>query len=159
MSLDIVDTLLHALIVEEGLEVGEEFFRDLALTYESIAEEIIKKYSDNAEFNNLELRPRLRGADRLPGALPGHRAWLATTSPLPAHLAEKMLRLTAAHEEFKPYVDQGLQQTILELEEKLREESLEVRHLPSWERILWKLARGVQSQIVDALEEDKQRFK
>ena len=76
----------------------------------------------------------------------------------PAHLAEKMLRLTASHEEFKPYVEQGLQQTILELEQKLREESLEVRHLPSWERILWKLPE-VSGSIVDALEEDKQRFR
>ena len=74
MSLDIIQTLLHALIVEEGLEVGEEFFRDLALTYESIAEEIIKKYSDNAEFNNLNYDRDAEEQHGLPGALPGHRA-------------------------------------------------------------------------------------
>ena len=157
MSLDIIDTLLHALIVEEGLEVGEEFFRDLALTYESIAEEIIKKYSDNAEFNNLSYD---RDAEEQMVYQVLSRAIVQTGDHLtaPAHLAEKMLRLTATHEEFKPYVDQGLQQTILALEEKLREESLEVRHLPSWERILWKLPE-VSTHIVDALEEDKQRFK
>ena len=157
MSLDIIDTLLHALIVEEGLEVGEEFFRDLALTYESIAEEIIKKYSDNAEFNNLSYD---RDAEEQIVYQVLSKAIVMAGDHLtaPSHLAEKMLRLTAAHEEFKPYVEQGLQQTILALEERLREESLEVRHLPSWERILWKLPE-VSTQIVDALEEDKQRFK
>ena len=53
MSLDIISTMLQALIVEEGLEVTEEFFRDLAMTYESIADQSIKKYADNAEFNHL----------------------------------------------------------------------------------------------------------
>ena len=57
-----------------------------------------------------------------------------------------------------PMWTKGLQQTILALEERLREESLEVRHLPSWERIQWKLPE-VSTHIVDALEEDKQRFK
>ncbi|MCF8034543.1 MAG: hypothetical protein K9K66_13110 [Desulfarculaceae bacterium] len=157
MSLDIIDTLLHALIVEEGLEVGEEFFRDLALTYESIAEEIIKKYSDNAEFNNLTYD---RDAEEHIVYQVLSRAIVQAGDHLaaPSHLAEKMLRLTAAYDDFKPYVEQGLQQTILALEERLREESLEVRHLPSWERIQWKLPE-VASHIVDALEEDKQRFK
>ncbi|MCB2225586.1 MAG: mannosyl-3-phosphoglycerate synthase [Desulfarculaceae bacterium] len=157
MSLDIIQTLLHALIVEEGLEVGEEFFRDLALTYESIAEETIKKYSDNAEFNNLTYD---RDTEESMVYEVLSRAIVQTADHLaaPSHIAEKMLRLTAAYDDFKPYVDQGLQQTILRLEEKLREESLEVRNLPSWERILWKLPE-VSAHIVDALEEDKQRFK
>jgi glucosyl-3-phosphoglycerate synthase len=157
MSLDIIQTLLHALIVEEGLEVGEEFFRDLALTYESIAEEIIKKYSDNAEFNNLSYD---RDAEESMVYDVLSRAIVQTADHLsaPSHIAEKMLRLTASYEEFKPFVDQGLQQTILLLEERLKEESLEVRTLPSWERIMWKLPE-VSSHIVDALEEDKQRFK
>jgi len=157
MSLDIIQTLLHALIVEEGLEVGEEFFRDLALTYESIAEEIIKKYSDNAEFNNLNYD---RDSEESMVYEVLSRAIVQTADHLsaPSHIAEKMLRLTATYDVFKPFVDQGLQQTILRLEEKLKEESLEVRHLPSWERILWKLPE-VSAHIVDALEEDKQRFK
>lgn len=157
MSLDIIATLLHALIVEEGLEVGEEFFRDLALTYESIAEEIIKKYSDNAEFNNLKYD---RDVEEEMVYQVLSRAIVQTGDNLtsPGHLADMMLRFTASHPEFKPYVDQGLQQTILNLEERLKEESLNVRHLPSWERILWKLPE-LSSSIVDALEEDKQRFK
>jgi glucosyl-3-phosphoglycerate synthase len=78
------------------------------------------------------------------------------TSPL--HSAEKLLRLTASFEEFRPYLEQGLQQTILQVEEKLRDQSLQPRYLPSWERITWKLPE-INTLIVDALEEDKQRFR
>jgi len=39
MATDIISTLLHALIIEEGMEVSSHFFRDLAMTYQSIAEE------------------------------------------------------------------------------------------------------------------------
>jgi glucosyl-3-phosphoglycerate synthase len=157
MTLDIITTLLHALIVEEGLEVGEEFFRDLALTYVSIAEDIIKKYSDNCEFNQL-------GYDRdkeeaMVYEVLSH-AIVQTADQLtsPASSAEKLLRFTATFEEFKPYVDQGLQKTILEVEEKLKGDWLQIRHLPGWERIFWKLPE-INVAIVDALEEDKQRFR
>jgi glucosyl-3-phosphoglycerate synthase len=157
MALDIISSLLHALIVEEGLEVGEEFFRDLALTYESIAEESIRKYSDNAEFNQLNY-DRDQEEHLVFEVL--NKAIVQSgdlfTSPL--HAAEKLLRLTASFDEFKPYVDKGLQQTILKVEERIRDQSLQVRYLPSWERILWKLPE-INSMIVDALEEDKQRFR
>lgn len=157
MSLDIINTLLHALIVEEGLEVGEEFFRDLALTYQSIAEETIKKYSDNAEFNMINYdrdgeehmvnqvlaQAIIQSGDRLTA---------------PAHMAEKMLRFTAMHPEFKPFVDDGLQQTILDVEQRIRDQSLDTGYLPSWERILWKLPK-ISMKIVDALEADKVRFR
>lgn len=156
MSLDIIASLLHALIVEEGLEVGEEFFRDLSLTYESIAEESIRKYSDNAEFNQFNY-DRDQEEHLVFEVL--NKAIVQSgdifTSPL--HAAEKLLRLTASYDEFKPYVDNGLQQTILKVEEVIRDQSLQVRYLPSWERILWKLPE-INSRIVDALEEDKQRF-
>ncbi|MBW2087234.1 MAG: hypothetical protein JRI54_14610, partial [Deltaproteobacteria bacterium] len=54
MAVDIVTTLFKALIIEEGLEVSDHFFRDLTVTYSSIAEDLIKKYSDNARFNGLD---------------------------------------------------------------------------------------------------------
>ncbi|MBW1850482.1 MAG: hypothetical protein JRJ15_03460, partial [Deltaproteobacteria bacterium] len=53
MAIDIVTTLMTAVIIEEGLEISETFFRDLAVTYQAIAEEQIKKYSDDASFSNL----------------------------------------------------------------------------------------------------------
>ena len=53
MCTDIIATPLNALVVEEGLEVSSHFFRDLSLTYQSVAEELIKKYSENAKLNAL----------------------------------------------------------------------------------------------------------
>ena len=54
MAIDIVTTLMTAVIIEEGLEISETFFRDLAITYQAIAEEQIKKYSDDAAFSHLK---------------------------------------------------------------------------------------------------------
>lgn len=157
MTLDIITTLLHALIVEEGLEVGEEFFRDLSLTYISIAEDIIKKYSDNCEFNLLSYdrdQEETMVYDVLSHAIVQTADFLAS----PAQSAEKLLRFTASFDEFKPYVDQGLQKTILQVEEKLKGDWLKIRHLPGWERIFWKLPE-INLAIVNALEEDKARFR
>ena len=53
MAVDIVTTLMNALVIEEGLEIGDTFFRDLTITYQAIAEEQIKKYSDDSSFNDL----------------------------------------------------------------------------------------------------------
>jgi glucosyl-3-phosphoglycerate synthase len=157
MSLDIIASLMHALIVEEGMEVGEEFFRDLAMTYESIAEESIRKYSDNAEFNQLAYDRD--GEEQLVNEVLAKAIVQASDIfSSPVHAAEKMLRLIAAYDEFRPYVDQGLQQTILKVEERMRKSSIQVQYLPSWERIHWKLPE-INSRIVDALEEDKQRFR
>jgi glucosyl-3-phosphoglycerate synthase len=158
MSLDIINTLLHALIVEEGLGVGEEFFRDLALTYESVAEEIVKKYSDNSEFNQFEY-DRDQEEEMVYTVLSKAILQSGDILTAPAQTAEKLLRFVARFpKEFEPYVNKGLNQTILEVEERVRDESLEIRHLPSWERIMWKLP-DIASSIVDALEEDKQRFR
>ena len=157
MSLDIINTLLHALIVEEGLEVGEDFFRDLAMTYESVAEDSIKKYSDNAEFNNLEYE-RDREERMVYEVLSQAVVQSADSLTEPAHQTEKLLRLTTTHPEFKPYIDAGLQQAILSVEEKLKAQNLKARHLPSWERILWK-SPDIGTDIVEALEADKEYFK
>jgi glucosyl-3-phosphoglycerate synthase len=158
MSLDIIKTLLHALIVEEGLGVGEEFFRDLALTYESVAEEIIKKYSDNSEFNQFKY-DRDQEEDMVYKVLSKAILQSGDILTAPAQTVQKLLRFVARFpEEFAPYVEQGLTQTIARVENRMRDESLSIRHLPSWERIMWKLP-DISTSIVDALEADKQRFR
>ena len=124
MSLDIINTLLHALIVEEGLDVGEEFFRDLAMTYESIAEEMIKKYSDNSEFNQFDY-DRDQEESMVYDVL--SRAILQSGDMLsaPAQTAEKMLRFMAGFpDDFKPYMDKGLAQTVIGLEQKIRDQAV-----------------------------------
>ena len=54
MAVDVVTTLMNALVIEEGLEFSDTFFRDLSIMYRAVAEELIKKYSDDASFNNLK---------------------------------------------------------------------------------------------------------
>ena len=54
MATDIVTTLLWTLVVEEGFEISDYFVRDITATYLSMADELIKKYSENASFSNLE---------------------------------------------------------------------------------------------------------
>lgn len=157
MSLDIIASLMQALIVEEGLEVPEEFFRDLALTYESIAEESIKKYADNAEFSDLDY-DRDQEEGLVYEVLSKAIVQTGDIFSSPHQAAEKFLRLTASFPEFNPFIEQGLHQAILKVEKKLTEQSLISRYLPSWERILWRLP-DIPSQIVDALEADKQLFR
>ena len=157
MALDIIATLMNALIIEEGLEVSEEFFRDLAVTYQSIAEESIKKYSDNAEFNQMKFD---RDAEEKMVFEVLGKAVMQSGDLFvnPVGIAERLLRFTASFPEFEPFNRQGLQQAILDMQSRLQDQSLNVRQLPAWERIQWKLPE-INSLIVDALEDDKQRFK
>ena len=46
MAIDIVATLINVLVEDEGLEVSDDFFRDLALVYSKIGEQRIKMYSE-----------------------------------------------------------------------------------------------------------------
>ncbi|MGB6281829.1 MAG: hypothetical protein WBG91_16575, partial [Syntrophobacteria bacterium] len=54
MGVDIVSTLLNALVIEEGLEISDHFVRDLTLTYLDVADQLIKMYADNAAFSGLK---------------------------------------------------------------------------------------------------------
>ena len=45
MAIDIVTTLMNAIVREEGLEITDTFFRDIATTYQAVAEMSIKNYS------------------------------------------------------------------------------------------------------------------
>jgi hypothetical protein len=44
---------MDALVIEEGLEISDTFFRDLAITYRAVAEDMVKKCSDDASFSHL----------------------------------------------------------------------------------------------------------
>jgi len=41
MAIEILHTLMTCLIIEEGLEVSENFLRDLSISYQSIAEALL----------------------------------------------------------------------------------------------------------------------
>jgi glucosyl-3-phosphoglycerate synthase len=156
MSLDIIYTLLNALIIEEGLEVSQHFFRDLAITYESVARDLVKKYSDTARFNNL---PYHRDAEEamITGPLKEGILGAAEYFLEPGNLANQFLRFTASHPEFRPYNEQGLQQTILGVAARNRMRPALQPETPSWERVQEKTP-DIILQMIDVIESEKRRW-
>jgi glucosyl-3-phosphoglycerate synthase len=156
MAIDIVTTLMHALVIEEGLEISETFFRDLAVTYQAVAEEQIKKYSDDAGFNNLGYD---RGGEEALVKNTFHDAIVMAGDMLtaPHQITERLLRLVHTHEEFRPYLDSGLAETILQVEKKALKSTFEMPQTVSWERVLNRLPR-IFYDLIDAVEQEKKRF-
>jgi glucosyl-3-phosphoglycerate synthase len=154
MSSDIITTLLNALIVEEGLEVSSHFFRDLAMTYQSVAEELIKKYAENARINGFYYNRDQEEAfvnEVLTDAIIG----VGELLDVPQHVSGMLLRYAAINPEFEKFNRLGLQQAIIETENRLKREHLTSRELPSWERIEEKIP-GITNQIIDAIEKSKE---
>ena len=156
MAVDIVTTLFNALIIEEGLEVSDHFFRDLAVTYISIAEDLIKKYSDNARFNAFQY-------DRDQEEATVHQVFAKAVLyagfilESPQHIAENIIRFVSTHEEFKPFLDNGFISTVMKVEERLRREVYIEAELPSWERVQEKDPNIIRA-IIDVIEEEKTKY-
>ncbi len=156
MAMDIVCTLLNALIIEEGLEVSEHFFRDLAITYESIARDLIKKHSDTARFNNI---PYNRGAEEtmVTETLKESILDAAESFLEPRHLADQFLRFTSINPEFQRFNIEGLQQVILEVSEKIRKTPSAHQETPSWERVQEKCP-DIILRMIDVIEAEKKKW-
>jgi glucosyl-3-phosphoglycerate synthase len=147
---------MHALIIEEGLEISDTFFRDLSITYQAMAEEQIKKYSDDASFSNLEYDRDAEESlvkDVFRNSL--LRAGEALTAPF--RLTEKLLRLVNSNPEFRPFIEKGLAETILQVERKTAEMVFEMPQTVSWERVANKLPR-IFYDLVEVVEDEKRRF-
>jgi len=156
MAVDIVTTLFKALIIEEGLEVSDNFFRDLAVTYTSVAEDLIKKYSDNAHFNGFEYD---RDAEEAAVREVYAKAVLIAGSVLesPAHVAETINRFISSHDEFDRFVQEGLVQTVQQVALRLAREMFPDTELPSWERVQEKDPSIIRA-LVDVIEADKVKY-
>ncbi|MBN2031824.1 MAG: hypothetical protein JW836_01000 [Deltaproteobacteria bacterium] len=156
MAVDVVTTLMNALVIEEGLEFSDTFFRDLAITYHAIAEELIKKYSDDASFNNLKYD---RDAEETLVKTVFQQSILYAGELLssPYKMTEKFLRFVNSHEEFKPYLDQGLAGAILSVESNAQKSVFETPQTVSWERVNNKLP-GIYYDLIDVVEREKRRF-
>ena len=156
MAIDIVTTLMHALVIEEGLEISETFFRDLAVTYQAVAEEQIKKYSDDAAFNNL--RYDRSGEEKLVKDT-FHNAIVLAGDMLtaPYKLTDRLLRLVHSHEEFRPHLESGLAETILQVEKNTWAGAFEMPQTVSWERVSNRLPK-IFYDLIDAVEQEKKRF-
>lgn len=156
MAVDIVTTLMNALIIEEGLEISDTFFRDLAITYQAVAEELIKKYSDDAGFSNLSynrdgeeflVRNVFRNSILFAGDL--------ITEPY--RITERFLRFVNANAEFKPFLEKGLAEAILSVEKKTQQSIFQIPQTVSWERVTNKLPR-ILYDLIEVVESEKRRF-
>jgi len=153
MAVDIVTTLMNALVIEEGLEISDTFFRDLAITYRAVAEEMIKKYSDDASFSNLNY-DRDSEEDMIKSAFQDAILYAGDLLTSPQRMIEKFLRFVNSHVEFQPYLDKGLAETILSVEKSARQSVFETPQTVSWERVSNKLPR-IYYDLIDALEAEK----
>jgi glucosyl-3-phosphoglycerate synthase len=156
MAIDIVITLMNALVIEEGLEISETFFRDLAIIYQAVAEEQIKKYSDDASFSNLV---HDRDAEEYMVKNVFRNSILSAGELLtpPYKLTERFLRFINSHQEFKPFLERGLAETILSVENKTRDRIFEFPQTVSWERVYTKLPQ-ISYDLIEAVEQEKRRF-
>ncbi|MCG6946613.1 MAG: hypothetical protein LJE87_14870 [Deltaproteobacteria bacterium] len=156
MGVDIVTTLLNALVIEEGLEISDHFIRDLTLTYLDVADQLIKMYADNAAFSGLRydrneeeytVRTVFKDAILLAGDL--------LISPY--RLTERFLSFVTANEEFTPFIESGLAQAIGETGVKLRDQLYETPQTVSWDRVNMKLPQ-IMYELIDVIEQEKVKY-
>ncbi|NQU14458.1 MAG: hypothetical protein HQ561_09930 [Desulfobacteraceae bacterium] len=156
MAIDIVTTLMHALIIEEGLEISDTFFRDLAVTYQALGEEQIKKYSEDASFNSLQY-DRDREEYLVKNVFRNSILQAGETLTGPYRITERFLRLVNSHSDFKPFLEKGLAEAILNVERKTEQKVFETPQTVSWERVSNKLPR-IFYDLIEIVEEEKRRF-
>jgi len=156
MAIDIVTTLMNALIIEEGLEISDTFFRDLAITYQAVAEDQVKKYSDDASFSNLKYD---RDAEEYLVKGVFHNSILQAGEVLaaPYRMTEKFLRFVNSYAEFKPFLENGLAEAILEVEQKTQRSIFQMPQTVSWERVSSKLPR-IFYDLIEVVESEKRRL-
>jgi len=156
MAIDIVTTLMNALIIEEGLEISDTFFRDLAITYQAVAEEQVKKYSDDAGFSNL-------GYDRdaeerlVKNVFRGSILQAGDLITAPYRMTERFLRFVNSHREFDPFLKDGLAEAILSVERKAEQWVFKMPQTVSWERVSNRLPR-IFYDLIEVVEDEKRRF-
>ncbi|MEA2040510.1 MAG: hypothetical protein U9N82_11915 [Thermodesulfobacteriota bacterium] len=156
MAVDIVTTLMTALIIEEGLETSETFFRDLAVTYQAVAEQQIKKYSDDAGFS--DLKHDRDGEEHLVKDIFRNSILQAgEVLSSPYRITEQFLRHINSHPEFRPFLENGLAETILEVERKTERMVFQMPQTVSWERVSNKLPR-IFYDLIEVVENEKRRF-
>jgi len=156
MATDIVTTLMNALIIEEGLEISDTFFRDLAITYQAVAEGQIKKYSDDAGFNNLSYN---RDTEELliKKVFQNSIVQAGELHTAPSKITETFLRFVHSHPEFEPFLKQGLAEAILKVEQETEKRVFEMPQTVSWERVSNKLPR-IFYDLIEVVESEKRRF-
>jgi glucosyl-3-phosphoglycerate synthase len=152
MAVDIVSTLMYTLIVEEGLEITDTFFRDLSITYRAVAENMIKKYADDASFNGLAY-DRDREDELVRTVFKDAILVAGDTITAPHRLTERFLRFVTSNDEFRRFTDQGLTDTILEVERTAGKTFFEMPQTVSWERVQSRMP-GILAHLRDLILEE-----
>ena len=138
------------------MEISDTFFRDLSILYQAVAEEQIKKYSDDASFSNLDydrdieeemVKKVFRDAILQAGD------YLAS----PYKLTERFLRLIHTFPEFKPFLEHGLAEAVINVEKKTTRMVFEMPQTVSWERVSNKLPK-IFYDLIEVVEQEKKRF-
>jgi glucosyl-3-phosphoglycerate synthase len=156
MAIDIVTTLMNALIIEEGLEIPDTFFRDLAVIYQAVAEDQIRKYSEDADFSNLKY-DRDSEEYMVKYVFCNSIVHAGEVLTAPYRMTERFLRFVNSHSEFKPFLQNGLAETILEVERKKEQKIFQMPQTVSWERVSNKLPR-IFYDLIEVVENEKRRF-
>ena len=157
MGVDIVTTLLNALVIEEGLEISDYFIRDLTLTYLDVADNLIKMYADNAAFSGLNY-DRNQEETVVRAVFKDAILFAGDLLISPYRLTDRFLSFVVANEEFKSFLDAGLTTAIGQAGLKMRDQLYETPHTVSWDRVNMKLPR-IMYDLIDVIEEEKQRYK
>lgn len=156
MAIDIVTTLMTALVIEEGLEISDTFIRDITVTYQAVAEDQIKKYSDDAGFSNLNY-DRDWEEHLVHDVFTDAIFQAGEMLTLPYKTTERFLRFLHSNAEFRPFLDNGLADVIIEVEKGKEKSMFETPKTISWERVSNKLPR-IFFDIIEVVEAEKRRF-
>ena len=156
MGVDIVTTLLNALVIEEGLEISDYFIRDLTLTYLDVADSLIKMYADNAAFSGLSY-DRNKEEALVRAVFKNAILFAGDLLVAPYRLTDRFLRFITDNEEFKPFIDNGLAQAIGQAGLRMRDQLYETPHTVSWDRVNMKLPE-LMYELIDVIEAEKKRY-
>jgi len=72
-------------------------------------------------------------------------------------MTEMFLRFVTTHPEFKPFLENGLAEAIMEVDRKSQKSIFEMPQTVSWERVASKIPR-IYYDLIDVVEEEKRRF-
>jgi glucosyl-3-phosphoglycerate synthase len=153
MAVDIVTTLLTALVVEEGVEISDHFIRDLTVTYLDVADTLIKMYSDNAAFSGLDYDTNEEEAI-VHGVVKNAILHAGDLLISPYRLVDRFSTYVGTHKAFEPFVASGLLQAIAQTAERAREQVFETPQTVSWDRVMRKMP-DIIFDIIDVVENEK----
>ncbi len=153
MGIDIVSTLLAALVVEEGLEITEHFIRDLTTTYLSVTDDLIKMYADNAAYCGLTYDTN-KEEEMVDNVFKNVILYAGDLLLSPAFMSRRFSTYVSEYEEFKTYIDAGLLSVIEKKLPDLKSQIYETPRTVSWERVMRKMP-GIINEIIDVVEGEK----